>query len=622
MAKGSRVSDCEDLKENEMFNNTRKVITIYSERGVKRLPLQGVYRQLYKPELYELAYSQIYANPGANTKGTGEETLDGMSKERINKIIQRLKKEQYRWRPVRRTYIPKSDGRRRPLGIPSGDDKLLQAAIKILLEAYYEPRFSHRSHGFRPKRGCHTALLRVSQKHRGANWFIEGDIKGCFDNIDHETLIKIMAEDIEDNRLLSLIRKLLKAGYMEDWLMHRTYSGTPQGGIISPILTNIYMDKFDKWVESELLTKYNRMGSDRGKRENPEYARLSKRRYKAKIKGDLETYKQLGELRKNMPSVIVDDPEYRKLEFIRYADDFLLSFSGPKHEAKEIKERISEFLRTELKLEMSEAKTLITHAKSDRAIFLGYEISTFMSKDKPVMNGKIRLSVPKEVVTKAIRKYSKNGKPVHRTALMQDDDLEIIWRFQAEYKGLVEYYRMAHNIHTLSQVGMVTQASLIKTLAAKHDSKVTKMWRRYGATHEAKGIEYKVVEARIERKGKKDKVARFGAVSLARNPMPARITDEIPVPHVVKSQLIDRLNAEECEMCGYIGDVEVHHVRALRDLNKPGRKNKPAWVHKMAAMNRKTLIVCRECHLAVTYGKHLTKWDQHRNRHVVTPDEQ
>ena len=593
-----------------MFEQTEKVLAIYSERGKKRLPLQRVYRQLYKPELYELAYSQIYANKSALTKGTGEETLDGMSIERFERIIQKVKKEQYRWRPVRRTYIPKSDGSLRPLGMPSGDDKLLQAAMKLLLEAYYEPTFSQRSHGFRKYRGCQTALLQITQKHRGMSWFIEGDLKGCFDNIDHKTLIGILAEKIEDNRLLELLRKLLKAGYMEDWIKKGTYSGTPQGGIISPLLTNIYMDKFDQWVEEELLTKYNRKSSQSrvGKRENPEYARLSKRRYKAKVKGDLETYNMLGKQRKNIPSVIVNDEEYRKLEYVRYADDFLLSFSGPKREAKEIKEEIREFLRTELKLELSKEKTLITHAKSEKAKFLGYEISTFESKERPTVNGKIRLGVPKEVITKAKRKYTKKGKPIHRNSRIIDHDLEIIGTFQSEYKGLVEYYRMAHNIHTLSEVGVVAQASLVKTLAAKYKTTVTKIWKKYGTKHTENGTEYKVLEARIEREGKKDLVARFGAVSLARDPKPAHITEKEPKPRMIRSQLIDRLHAEKCEMCGETRDVEVHHVRALKDLKRTGRKS--AWAYKMAAMNRKTLAVCRECHLAITYGKHLSKWNE------------
>jgi hypothetical protein len=180
--------------ESAMLNKTKNVLEIYSKRGIEGKVLNRLYRQLFRPELYEKAYVEIYANLGSTTKGTSEDTLDGMSEERIGKIIQNVKQEQHRWKPVRRTYIPKGNGKSRPLGIPSGDDKLLQAAMKILLEAYYEPTFSKRSHGFRPGKGCHTALTYVGQSLKDTNWFIEGDIKGCFDNIDHDILLGIIGE--------------------------------------------------------------------------------------------------------------------------------------------------------------------------------------------------------------------------------------------------------------------------------------------------------------------------------------------------------------------------------------------------------------------------------------------
>ena len=443
-----------------------------------------------------MAYAEIYANSGALTKGVGENTLDGMSFERIKKIIEKVEKEQYRWTPVRRTYIPKSDGRSRPLGIPTGDDKLLQTAMKILLEAYYEPTFSSRSNGFRPRRSCATALIQVCQKHADTNWFIEGDIKGCFDNIDHETLIKILEEKIEDGRMISLIWKLLKAGYMENWQKQRTYSGTPQGGIISPLLTNIYMDKLDKWVEKELLPKYNRSLNPtpgRGRRKNPEYTRLTGLRTRAKKKGDWNAYEESGRQRKKMPSVLVRDEGFRKLEYVRYADDFLLSFSGPIREAREIKEEVGEFLKDTLKLEMSQEKTLVTNARSKTAKFLGYEVSIFPKQETRKINGQVRLRVPKKVITEAIRKYSRKGKPVQRPGLMIESDAEIIWTYQAELRGLIEYYRMAHNLHAMSKVGWISKTSLMKTLAGKHKTTVRKISKKYSRIHEENGQKYVVL---------------------------------------------------------------------------------------------------------------------------------
>jgi group II intron reverse transcriptase/maturase len=592
---------------------TEQILAIHSKRGDEGKRLNKVYKHLLNPDLYYKAYAAIYANQGALTKGTDEDTLDGMSEERMDNIIEKLKLEKYTWRPVRRTYIPKGDGRKRPLGIPSGDDKLLQAAMKLLLEAYYEPTFSDRSHGFRPQRGCLTALIQVARRHRDTNWFIEGDIKGCFDNIDHETLLGIMANKIEDGRMISLTRKLLKAGVMENWRKTYTYSGTPQGGIISPLLTNIYMDVFDKWVESELLPKYNQSLNPiagRGRRKNPEYIRLTSAITRAMKKGDTETYRRHRNARENVPSVIPNDEGFRKLEYVRYADDFLLSFSGPKREATEIKEEIRKFLKDRLKLELSKEKTLITHARAGKAKFLGYEISLFQNSGKKVLNGQTRFSVPKEVINKATRKYTKQGKPVHRNVLLEEHDLEIIWTFQSEYKGLVEYYRMAHNLHALSMVGWVAQAALLKTLAHKHKTSVRKTSKKYSNIADIDGQKYKVIEASIKREGKKPITARFGAVSLARNPKPTFINDEKQKPFgKSRNEIIDRLKADQCEMCGKTGKVEVHHIRKLRDMHKKGRKRKPLWAQRMIAIRRKTLMCCPECHRAIGNGQHLKAWD-------------
>src|SRR5919109_1572984 len=214
------------------------VLGIIRERGKRGLPLRDLYRQLYNPELYLRAYARLYTNNGAMTPGSTQETVDAMSLAKIATLIDDLRHERYRWTPVRRTYVPKKDRKKlRPLGLPSWSDKLLQEVIRSLLEAYYEPQFSDHSHGFRPGRGCHTALLDVTRNGKGTKWFIEGDIKGCFDHIDHTILLSILREKIHDNRFLRLIAQLLKAGYLEQWSYHPTLSGTPQGGVLSPLLS-------------------------------------------------------------------------------------------------------------------------------------------------------------------------------------------------------------------------------------------------------------------------------------------------------------------------------------------------------------------------------------------------
>ena len=594
------------------MQTTETVLNVIQKRGEEGKPLERLYRQLFNEAMYKKAYSEIYANKGAITPGIGKETLDGMSEERIRKIIQKVKTETYRWQPVRRTYIPKENGTERPLGIPSGDDKLLQATMKILLEAYYEPTFSKNSHGFRTGRGCHSALQQIGQSHRDVSWFIEGDIKGCFDNIDHEILMGIMADKIKDQRFLRLVKQLVKAGYIEDWKWQGTFSGTPQGGIISPLLANIYLDVFDKWIEKELMPLYNRGRNRGGRKRNPEWRRHEYERGKAKKKGDVEAYKKYGKLMKSVPSII-DDDEYRKLKYIRYADDFLLSFAGPKSEAEEIKGQIRDFLERELGLELSTEKTLITHARSEKARFLGYDLCVMQSDERRTVNGSIWYGVPRKVITDAMRKYSRNGKAIHRAAWLANSELDIVASYQAEYRGLAQYYIMAHNIHLLNKVHWIAETSLLKTLAGKHKTSVMKMVKKHKATRLVDGREYKVIEATVERKGERPLKAHFGAIPLKRNPMPSTITDQKPTIGTNRSELIDRLQTDECEMCGAKGKVEVHHVHKLKDVNKPGRKNKPAWVHRMAAIRRKTLMTCITCHDAIHAGEHRVEWDIWKN---------
>ena len=257
------------------MQDAETVLNVIRERGERGLPLENIYRLLYNRNLYLRAYGRLYSNQGAMTKGTTAETVDGMSLAKIDRIIDDLRHERFRWTPVRRVNIPKPNEKTRPLGIPTWTDKLLQEVIRMILEAYYEPQFSDRSHGFRPDRGCHSALSNVTTHWTGVRWFVEGDIKGCFDNIDHEVMLSVLGEKLHDNRFLRLLKYLLKAGYMEDWKYGRTLSGTPQGGVVSPVLANVYLDRLDKFVETMLIPAYTR-GTAR--RPNPEWRALRRRR--------------------------------------------------------------------------------------------------------------------------------------------------------------------------------------------------------------------------------------------------------------------------------------------------------------------------------------------------------
>jgi group II intron reverse transcriptase/maturase len=300
------------------MRSAKTVLGIVHERGKRSLPLEDVYRQLFNPDLFLRAYGRVYRNDGAMTQGATKETVDGMSMRKIGAIIDLIRHERYRWTPVRRTYIPKKGGKVRPLGVPTWSDKLLQEVMRSLLEAYFEPQFSDHSHGFRPDRGCHTALSEILHNWVGTKWFIEGDIKGCFDNIDHQVLLSILREKIHDNRFLTLVECLLETGHLEDWRYHPTPSGTPQGGIISPILANIYLDRLDEFVERELIPEFTK-GSRR--KDNPAYRHVTYRAGRLRAAGDIEGAEAMRRTLRTLPSCDTRDPGYRRLQYVRYADD-------------------------------------------------------------------------------------------------------------------------------------------------------------------------------------------------------------------------------------------------------------------------------------------------------------
>jgi group II intron reverse transcriptase/maturase len=573
------------------------VLAVLRERGREGLPCDELYRQMFNKSLYLLAYGNIYSNQGAMTPGTCDETADGMSGEKIDEIIAAMRGERYRFAPVRRVYIPKKNGKLRPLGLPSWSDKLVGEVTRLLLEAYYEPQFSDHSHGFRKGRGCHTALRKVQETWTGTVWFIEGDISDCFGSTDHEILMKILAEKISDNRFLRLIRNMLKAGYMEDWQYHETLSGTPQGGVLSPLLSNIYLHKLDEFVERELIPQHTRGKSRKVSRE---YSRLTKRRQAARRRGDRASARELAQQMRNLPYGDPMDPGYRRLKYLRYADDHILGFIGPKAEAEQIKARLAAFLRETLALELNQSKTLITHARTRAARFLGYEITVQHGNTKLTggirsANGRIALRVPRDVITAKCAPYRRRGKPWHRPGLKNLPDYDIVRIYGAEYRGIVNYYRLAQDIRRLGALRWNAETSMLKTLAAKHDSSVSKTAARYKAKVLTGDGPRTCFEARKHREGKPDLIARFGGIPLRRDRR-AVIRDPAPVPVTVpRKELIHRLRRRRCELCDHGATVAVHQVAGLASLGRPG-PGQPAWAALMAKMRRKTLIICAPCH--------------------------
>jgi group II intron reverse transcriptase/maturase len=583
------------------------VLGLIRERGKRGLPLERVYKLLFNPALYLRAYERIAKNHGALTPGTTLETADGMSLAKIEAIIDAVRHERYRWTPARRVYIEKKgSNKKRPLGLPTWSDKLLQEVIRSILEAYYEPQFSDHSHGFRAGRGCHTALSEVYYNWRGTAWFIEGDISACFDRLSHDMLVNILAEKIHDGRFLRLISELLKTGYLEEWVFNATLSGVPQGGVVSPILSNVYLDRLDKFVEQTLIPVYTR-GNRR--RNHPEYKRLQKRMWALVKAGRKQEAKVLRRTLQRLPARDPLDPDYRRLRYVRYADDWLLGFCGPRAEAEVIKRQLGDFLRDELKLDLSATKTLITHARSQAAHFLGYEVVVLdndTSRDQHGhrnINGQVGLKVPVEVIRRKCQAYSGHGKPMHRTERVNDSAFSIVAQYQLEYRGTVAYYHAAFNLHRLSRLKGVMEQSLAKTLAKKFRTSVTKVYRRYRATHQVDGRTYKVLQVIADRgEGKRPLVARWGGVPLKWR-MTATLDDQPPRVWNTRSELLDRLLADTCELCGSPEAVEVHHIRKLADLRRKGQGQKPAWARHMAARQRKTLIVCRKHHEDIQYGR-------------------
>jgi group II intron reverse transcriptase/maturase len=582
------------------------VLDVLRERGRRGLPLDELYRQLFNSQLYLLAYGRIYSNKGAMTPGPDAETADGMTMGKIERIIDALRHERYRFKPVKRVYIPKKDGKQRPLGLPSWSDKLVGEVVRLLLEAYYEPQFSDHSHGYRPGRGCHTALREVALTWTGTTWFIEGDISRCFDRLDHQVMLQTLGEKIHDNRLLRLVGQMLRAGYLEDWVWNATLSGAPQGGVLSPCLSNIYLDRLDKFVETVLMPGYTR-----GVRRNPNpgYSRVTNAIYRARKRGDHAAVRALRKQQRSLPVLDPSDPGYRRLRYTRYADDILLGFTGPKTEAEEIKRRLGRFLQEDLKLELSNEKTLITHARTSAARFLGYEI-TVQHDDRKItagrrsVNGGIRLSVPREVIKAKCARYMQRGKPERRPELMNEEDHAIISRYGAEYRGIVQYYLLAGDVYRLSRLHWVMLTSLLKTLAGKRDSTVSRMARKYGATIETPDGPRKCMQASVERgESKRPLVATFGGIPLRRQ-QNAVLRDREPVLATSRrKELVHRLLAGRCELCGQADKVRVHQIRKLADLDTPGQPDPPEWVQIMTKRRRKTLVVCEACYASIRHGR-------------------
>lgn len=558
--------------------------------------VNGLFRLATNPEvLWKQAYANIYSNKGAITKGVDRNTLDGFSEERVNHLIGLLARREYCPKPVRRTYIPKKNGKLRPLGIPTGDDKLVQEVVRILLEQIYEPIFSENSHGFRPGKSCHSALRQVKNVWNGTKWIIEFDIKGFFDNINHNKMIEFLEKKIDDKRIIHIIRQMLKAGYAQDWKYNATWSGTPQGGVISPILANIYLHELDTFME-DMICQFNK-GERR--KDNPDYKKLCRqmiiinrelRELRQKFKegkplndARKEILRERREIQKKMRVInsrLHVDSEYRRLRYVRYADDFIIGVIGTRKEAESVMLQVKEYINNVLLLEVSEEKTCIADA-NDGVRFLGYDIKTYTSTkttkiawgkgtcNRRTISEKMQLHIPSE---KMFQYASKNGygdmaifRPKSRPALLRRSDVEILMTYNAEMRGLANYYSLAQGYKTaLQRVIGLAQWSFFATLSHKHKSSIGKVARKMKLSAQS-GYELKVNINGIPKS--------YRLFRLKDHEPPKIHNSNVDTPWdttrftMTRSELVQRLNANTCEYCGKTGGyMEVHHIKALKDV--------------------------------------------------------
>lgn len=581
-----------------------------------------LYRNLFNPDFYLLAYSNIYAREGNMTEGGDGSTIDGFNTEKVEEIIALLRQERYYPQPVRRTYIPSKDGKLRPLGILTFWDKLVQEVIRLLLQAVYEPIFKDSSHGFRPGRSCHTALVQVKTTGKGTNWVIEGDIKAFFDNIDHALLVQLLSRKISDGRFLNLIDRFLNAGYMEFRQVHNSLTGTPQGGIVSPILANIYLHELDVFME-QLCERYSTRKM--AKRKYPPYQELNMQRFYARKRGDTELAEQLLKQMRTMPTSDPFDPEYLRVKYTRYADDFVVMIIGGKELAERIREEISDFLRQALHLELNAEKTVITNLTDQQVRFLGYEIAksretTALTENslgikKRAANETIQLLVPGDVIRKKLEPFVRNGKAIHHNARINLPLLDLLAQYNAEIRGLYNYYCLATDVSTkIGKFRYYHYYSLLKTVARKEKSSIARVIDRYGVevkrkqgtgTRKIFGVSYQTKE------GTKTMTYFNESIKKKDAPFAGKGANGIlvaPIPQ--RHQILDRFNARKCELCGYQSeaarDFQVHHVRKLKDVKrKYARRGDqvPNWVLAMCSLRRKTLIVCKACHRAIHTGQ-------------------
>lgn len=483
----------------------------------------------------------------------------------------------------------------------------------MLLEAIYEPTFSVRSHGFRPKRSCHTALSQIKDTFTGVRWMVEGDIKGCFDSFDHHVLVDILRRRIKDEKFLALLWKFLKAGYMEQWVYHKTYSGTPQGSGMSPVLANIYLSELDAFME-EYKARFDTEPFKRNA--SKKYEKISRRYRKAKKKLDagdhskeaVREFKAAQKLKLATPYADVLDAHFKRIQYNRYADDFVVGVIGSKRDALSIKEDLRQFLREKLKLTLSEEKTKVTHS-SEAVRYLGYDIRVVRDKSakrdkngalKRPWYGKVFLYVPHEKWENKLHelrvmqvKWDENRgrdfwRPIHRNELLNSTDIEIVRQYNSEIRGLYNFYCIAENVGVLSKFYYMMRYSMLKTYAGKYRTNVKKIKKKY--------MRSGVFRIPYDTKSGPKQCEFFHDGFCKQDEGYDNVQDTLPryIRYDGRNTLANRLKAGICELCGNkTDDIRIHHVRALKKLT-----GKTEAERLMLHIRRKSLALCPYCYMS------------------------
>lgn len=574
---------------------------------------KDIFRLIYNDELWIAAYEKLKSNKGALTPGSVPGTMDGMSLERLKRLKERVCSEQYTFKTVKLVYIPRADGRKRPLGLPTANDKIVQEVIRLILEAIYEPVFSKLSFGFRSGRGCHDALDHVERKFRWVDHVIEGDIEQAYPTINHHILIEILSKRIKDPRFIRLIWKLLKCGVLSEERTIWLKKGLPQGSIVSPIMANIYYHELDEFIH-KIMINTSTPESDRKNLKSSTYKSLEHKI--SKVSKEMRLHEQhsptrqklaqkLKGLRKERLETSASKKKRIRIEYVRYADDWMIGIAADRKLAIMVKDKVDNFMKNTLDQKLNAIKTKVTDLRAGNVNFLGYEI--FLPRNRPITGYKgkgvrtirrgqpqLRFDIPVAQVTKRLsdkgylKQLKKGVRPISRASYTVLEDQVIVSHYRSLWLGILNYYSGCTNRGRLQYIHYLLHMSCAMTLGHRHRMSCSKIFKKHGKglpikipdTEKTISFPYKTKWGLNERKwfrGQKvlltlDRYANL--VSKSSLGLPCAICDS---------------NVMQCEM---------HHVKHVR---KQGNRYK-GFHEQMTLLNRKQIPLCKNCHRKVHAG--------------------